>query len=149
LIKGLRRFGDRYFFQKSEGFQRQIARIESGVRSLSQIFRSGWKIMADSIRTIDVDTTIAALQQGLTSIPVEQAIAVIESWQQQLQGTDLAEDLGDLKAALSQGDVSSISQILTDLGEDTSEAAADATGDTAVKVEQLGDLLSQAGQSLA
>ncbi|MBW4441604.1 MAG: hypothetical protein KME10_10295 [Plectolyngbya sp. WJT66-NPBG17] len=105
--------------------------------------------MADSIRTIDVDTTIAALQQGLTSIPVEQAIAVIESWQQQLQGTDLAEDLGDLKAALSQGDVSSISQILTDLGEDTSEAAADATGDTAVKVEQLGDLLSQAGQSLA
>ncbi len=104
--------------------------------------------MADS-RTIDVDTTIAALQQGLTVIPVEQAIAVIESWQQQLQGTDLAEDLGDLKAALSQGDVSSISQILTDLGEDTSEAAAEATGDVAVKVEQLGELLSQAGQSLA
>lgn len=105
--------------------------------------------MADSIRTIDVDTTIAALQQGLTSIPVEQAIAVIESWQQQLQGTDLAEDLGDLKAALTSGDVASISQILSDLGEDTSEAAADATGDVAVKVEQLGELLTQAGQSLA
>lgn len=105
--------------------------------------------MADSIRTIDVDTTIAALQQGLTSIPVEQAIAVIESWQQQLQGTDLAEDLGDLKAALSKGDASSISQILSDLGEDTSEAAADATGDVAVKVEQLGELLTQAGRSLA
>ncbi|MER3434452.1 MAG: hypothetical protein C4288_13755 [Leptolyngbya sp. ERB_1_1] len=104
--------------------------------------------MADSIRAIDVDTTIAALQQGLTSIPVEQAIAVIESWQQQLQGTDLAEDLGDLKAALSEGDVSAISEILTDLGEDTSEAAAEATGDVAVKVEQLGELLSQAGQSL-
>ncbi|BAU09810.1 hypothetical protein LEP3755_02850 [Leptolyngbya sp. NIES-3755] len=105
--------------------------------------------MADSVRTIDVDTTIAALQQGLTSIPVEQAIAVIESWQQQLQGTDLAEDLGDLKAALQQGDASMISQILIDLGEDTSEAAADATGDVAVKVEQLGELLSQAGESLA
>ncbi|GAP94374.1 hypothetical protein [Leptolyngbya sp. NIES-2104] len=105
--------------------------------------------MADSVRTVDVDTTIAALQQGLTSIPVEQAIAVIESWQQQLQGTDLAEDLGDLKAALTQGDASAISQILTDLGEDTSEAAADATGDVAVKVEQLGELLSQAGQSIA
>jgi len=104
--------------------------------------------MADSIRTIDIDTTIAALQQGLTSIPVEQAIAVIESWQQQLQGTDLAEDLGELKAALSEGDVSAISEILTDLGEDTSEAAAEATGDVAVKVEQLGELLSQAGQSL-
>lgn len=105
--------------------------------------------MADSTRTIDVDTTIAALQQGLTAIPVEQAIAVIESWQQQLQGTDLAEDLGDLKAALSAGDAGKISQILTDLGEDTSEAAAEATGDVAVKVEQLGELLSQAGQSLA
>ncbi|MGG6264626.1 hypothetical protein ACQ4M3_15220 [Leptolyngbya sp. AN03gr2] len=105
--------------------------------------------MADSVRTIDVDTTIAALQQGLTSIPVEQAIAVIESWQQQLQGTDLAEDLGDLKAALQQGDASMISQIMIDLGEDTSEAAADATGDVAVKVEQLGELLSQAGESLA
>ncbi|MBE9013803.1 hypothetical protein IQ250_26810 [Pseudanabaenaceae cyanobacterium LEGE 13415] len=105
--------------------------------------------MADSIRTIDVDTTISALQQGLTSIPVEEAIAVIESWQQQLQGTDLAEDLGDLKAALQQGDASAISQIMIDLGEDTSEAAADATGDVAVKVEQLGELLSQAGESLA
>lgn len=105
--------------------------------------------MADSVRSVDVDTTIAALQQGLTAIPVEQAIAVIESWQQQLQGTDLAEDLGDLKAALSQGDAGAISQILIDLGEDTSEAAADATGDVAVKVEQLGELLSQAGESLA
>lgn len=105
--------------------------------------------MADSIRSIDVDTTIAALQQGLTSVPLEDAIAVIESWQQQLQGTDLAEDLGDLKQALQSGDVSSISEILSDLGEDTSEAAADASGDVAVKVEQLGELLSQAGQSLA
>lgn len=105
--------------------------------------------MADSIRTIDVDTTISALQQGLTSIPVEQAIAVIESWQQQLQGTDLSEDLGALKAALSEGDVAAISEILIDLGEDTSESAADATGDIAVKVEQLGELLTQAGESLA
>lgn len=105
--------------------------------------------MAKSIKTIDVDTTISALQGGLTSIPIEQAIAVIESWQQQLQGTDLAEDLGALKAALSDGDVAAISEILMDLGEDTSESAADATGDIAVKVERLGELLSQAGESLA
>lgn len=104
--------------------------------------------MADQTRTVDIDTTIAALQQGLTSVPLEQAIAVIESWQHQLQGTDLAEDLGDLKQALTDGDTDSIAQILTDLGEDTSESAANATGDVAVKVEQLGELLSQAGQSL-
>ncbi len=105
--------------------------------------------MADSTRTVDVDTTIGALQQGLTSVPVEEAIAIIESWQQQLQGSDLAEDLGDLKQALLSGDVASIAQIMSDLGEDTSDAAANATGDVAVKVEQLGELLSEAGQSLA
>lgn len=104
--------------------------------------------MADSIRTIDVDTTIATLQQGLTAIPIEQAIAVVESWQQQLQGTDLAEDLGDLKQALADGDSDTIAQILVDLGEDTSDAASDATGNVAVKVEQLGELLAEAGQSL-
>ncbi len=104
--------------------------------------------MADSTRTVDVDTTIAALQQGLTSVPMQDAIAVIESWQQQLQGTDLAEDLADLKQALQSGDSGAISQIMSDLGEDTSDAAADASGDVAVKVEQLGELLSQAGQSL-
>jgi hypothetical protein len=104
--------------------------------------------MADTTRTIDIDTTIAALQQGLTSVPIEQAISIIKSWQQQLQGTDLAEDLGDLKQALTNGDSSSIAQILSDLGEDTSESAASATVDIAVKVEQLGELLSQAGQSL-
>jgi hypothetical protein len=104
--------------------------------------------MADTTRTIDIDSTIAALQQGLTSIPIEQAIAIIESWQQQLQGADLAEDLGDLKQALQSGDTQSIAQIMSDLGEDTSESASAATGDIAVKVEQLGELLSQAGQSL-
>jgi hypothetical protein len=104
--------------------------------------------MADSTRTIDIDTTIAALQQGLTVIPVNEAIAVIESWRQQLQGTDLAEDLGELKQALEEGDTDLLSQLLVDIGEDTSESAASATGDTALKVEQLGELLSQAGQSL-
>lgn len=104
--------------------------------------------MTDSIRTIDVDSTIAALQQGLTSIPAEDAIAVIESWQQQIEGSDLAEDLGELKLALQSGDSAAIAELLVDIGEDTSESAASATGDVAMKVEQLGELLSQAGQSL-
>ncbi|NDJ16241.1 hypothetical protein [Myxacorys almedinensis] len=104
--------------------------------------------MADSTRTIDVDNTIAVLQQGLTSIPEGDAIAIIESWQQQLEGSDLAEDLGELKQALQSGNSSAIAQIMVDLGEDTSESAASATGDIAIKVEQLGEMLSQAGQSL-
>ena len=96
---------------------------------------------------VDIDTTIAALQQGLTAIPADQAVTVIEGWQQQLQGTDLAEDLGELKQALLSGDAASISEILSDLGEDTSEAAADAPSDVSAKVKQLGTLLAQAGSS--
>jgi hypothetical protein len=100
---------------------------------------------------VDIDTTIAALQQGLTAIPAEQAIAVIESWQQQLQGNDLAEDLGELKAALSSGKTSkgmSLAEILNDIGQDTTEAAASADPSAAAKVKQLGELLTQAASSL-
>ncbi len=99
----------------------------------------------------DLDTTIAALQQGLTAIPTDQAIAVIDSWQQQLQGNDLAEDLGELKAALTSGKTSkgmSLAEILADIGQDTTEAAANADPGAAAKVKQLGELLSQAASSL-
>jgi hypothetical protein len=99
----------------------------------------------------DIDTTIAALQKGLTAIPTDQAIAVIDSWQQQLQGNDIAEDLGELKAALTSGTTSkgmSLAEILADIGQDTSEAAESADPSTVAKVKQLGALLSQAASSL-
>ncbi|MBC8123387.1 MAG: hypothetical protein H7Y22_16305 [Gemmatimonadaceae bacterium] len=105
--------------------------------------------MSDTSISSDLDQTIAALQGGLTSIPPETAVAVIESWQQKLQGTDLADDLGQLKAALSGGSASaSVSSLLSDLGEDTTETASSASGDVASKLQQLGQLLSQAGTSL-
>lgn len=47
------------------------------------------------------------------------------------------------------GDASAIVTILTDLGEDTQEAAASATdANAAPKARQLGDLLAQAANSL-
>jgi hypothetical protein len=105
-------------------------------------------LMADAIQNVDIDSTISALQRDLTSIPTDQAVAIINNWQQELSGTDLAEDLGELKEALLSGDTSSIAEILVDLGEDTQNAAANATGDVATKVQRLGELLSQAGNSL-
>jgi hypothetical protein len=99
----------------------------------------------------NVDTTIAALKQGLTSIPTDQAIAVIESWQQQLQGNDLANDLGELKTALTSGTTSkgmSLADVLASIGEDTTEAAKGADAGASAKVKQLGELLSQAASSL-
>ena len=100
---------------------------------------------------IDFDTTIAALQQDLTTIPTADAIALIESWQQQLQGNDIAEDLGELKQALisgTSGKGESIGAIMTDLGEDTAELAANASGDVAAKARQLAELLQRTGKSL-
>ena len=104
--------------------------------------------MADAIQNVDLDSTISALQRELTSIPTDQAIAIINTWQQQLSGTDLAEDLGELKEALLSGDVDSIADLLVDLGEDTQNIAANTTGDIADKVQRLGEMLCQAGSSL-
>ncbi|MEA5513169.1 hypothetical protein [Nodularia sp. UHCC 0506] len=104
--------------------------------------------MADAIKNVDIDSTISALQKNLTSIPTDQAMAIINTWQQQLSGTDLAEDLGELKEALLNGDTESIAQMLVDLGEDTQSAGTNATGDIANKVQRLGELLCQAGNSL-
>jgi hypothetical protein len=100
---------------------------------------------------VDIDTTIAALQKGLTAIPTDQAIAVIDGWQQQLQGNDIAEKLGELKSALSSGTTSkgmSLAEILADIGKNTTEAASSADPGAAEKVKQLGELLSQAASSL-
>ncbi|CEJ48064.1 hypothetical protein [Umezakia ovalisporum] len=104
--------------------------------------------MADAIQNVDIDSTISALQRDLTSIPTDQAIAIINTWQQQLSGTDFAEDLGELKEAILSGDTESIADILADLGQDTQSAAANATGDVAGKVLQLGETLCQASSSL-
>ncbi|MGV0024948.1 hypothetical protein [Phormidesmis priestleyi] len=105
--------------------------------------------MADSTQTVDLDSTIAALQGGLTSLPPEAAVGAIESWQQQLQGTEIAETLGQLKQALTAGGGSSIGSLLADLGSQTSAAAGSASGDAASKLQQLGQLLAQAGSSIS
>ena len=101
-------------------------------------------------QTADIDTTIAALQQGITEIPVEEAIALLESWQQQLQGLGIADDLGELKQALQkQKSADAIANLLVDLGADTAEELAIETSeDVAEKIRQLASLLTQAGNAL-
>lgn len=98
----------------------------------------------------DIDSTIAALESGITAIPVEQSIAVLESWQHQLQGLDIANDLGELKDALRKGkSADAIANLLTRLGEDTlGELSIETSDEVAAKIRQLADLLSQAGRTL-
>lgn len=106
--------------------------------------------------TSDLDTTIGALQGGLTSVNPATAVSVISNWQQQLQGSSdstlksIAEDLGDLKDQLTSGnlDGKAIGAVLTRLGSKTATAAASADGQVASKLQTLGKLLSGAGSSL-
>lgn len=106
--------------------------------------------MADTTH-IDIDSTIAALQGGLTSIPPEAAVSTIEAWQQQLQGTAIAETLGQLKMALTGGGggVSGVRQLLIDLGSQAETAAGSATGGDASKLQQLAKVLSDVSNSIS
>ena len=99
--------------------------------------------MTYSTQSADIDKTIAALEQDPNSVPPEEAIALIEGWQQELEGNDIGADLGELKQALQQNDTAKINLILSDLSEDTLEAAVDLPGDISTKVQQIGMLLSQ------
>jgi hypothetical protein len=109
--------------------------------------------MASKKTTADLDKTISILQEDLTSVPAEEAIAIIENWQKQLAGTDIAEELDELKSILADGgdDSEVLSSLLADLGEDTIAMADsdDINEDVATKIEQLGELLSQMSDSAA
>lgn len=103
--------------------------------------------MAIITRT-DLDSTIAALQGGLTCISWETAGTTLDYWQDQLAGTELAQHLGELKTTLREGNVEgSLTRLLVAIGKATTEAADHETGDTAVKLNQLGHLLSEMGRS--
>lgn len=103
--------------------------------------------------TADLDSTISALKGGLTSIPPEAAVANIESWQQQVQGAapELASALGKLKSALTGGTATpeSLSQLLAEIGSQTSAAGASTGGAAGSQLQELGKMLTETGASLA
>lgn len=105
-------------------------------------------MMADMMQTLDLNTTISVLQQDISSISMDEAMALIDSWHQQLQGTDIAQKLIELKQILIGGNTGSISKMLVDIGENISVGAANSTDDVAANVQKLGNMLIQAGNSL-
>lgn len=98
----------------------------------------------------ELNRTIALLQQDLSVVSLEDALAILESWISQLQGLEIANDLGELKDALrKQKSPDAIANLLIELGGDTtSELLIETSEETATKVRQLADLLTQAGRSL-
>lgn len=101
--------------------------------------------MENTTESGTLDQTIALLQSGLVSIDPEAAIANIEAWQKQLVGTEMSETLGELKLAIDGGIRSGeIGSILSHLGKQAAAAAGTQEGNSASKLQQLGELLSNA-----
>ena len=96
--------------------------------------------------------TITTLEEGLTNVPLEAAVANLKGWQSTLQASNetalqkLGVQLGELSEALQAEtiDGEEVSRLLVTLGEGTSAVAA---GDE--ELARLGTLLSGAGGSLA
>ena len=100
-----------------------------------------------------VEETVAALEGGVTNIPLEAALANIQGWQTTLEASDdtalqeLGTLLGDLAAELQAETINpaEIGNLLTSLGEGTS-LAAESAGDE--QLASLGALLTQTAGSL-
>lgn len=97
----------------------------------------------------DLDLTIATLQQDLSTVAPEDAIAIIENWQDHFQRHDLAADLEQLKQAIANNDTPAIADILGAVGEDTTgETASSGVDEFEPKIKQLGTLLTQVSETL-
>ena len=103
--------------------------------------------------TPTVEETNAALEGGVTNIPLDAALANIEGWQETLEASDdtalqaIGAQLGELATALQADtiDGEEVSGLLSSLGESTT-AAAEGAGDD--QLAELGALLTQTGSSL-
>ncbi len=96
--------------------------------------------------------TISTLQEGVSNIPLEAALANIEGWRSTLESSDdpaqqiVGSQLGDLASALETTpiDAREVSSLLVGLGKSTVILGESAGEDQLVA---LGDLLTQAGSS--
>ncbi len=101
-----------------------------------------------------LDETISTLQDGVTNIPLDAALANIEGWRQTLESSDdaaqqiVGSQLGDLASALQTKpiDEREVGSLLVSLGKSTVILGEDAGND---QLTALGDLLTQAGSSLS
>ncbi|MGG6265509.1 hypothetical protein ACQ4M3_05830 [Leptolyngbya sp. AN03gr2] len=108
--------------------------------------------MVNIIQPTDLEATLNIARQDLTAVDPVVAIALIERWQTQLEKTPVFGKLSELKQAILEGRSSTIANLLDELGQATCAMVAHVSdhgsANAEVQVDQLGELLSQAGQSL-
>lgn len=101
-----------------------------------------------------LDETISTLQDGITNIPLDAALANIEGWRPMLESSDdaaqqiVGSQLGDLASALQTDPIDGreVGSLLVSVGKSTVIVGEDAGND---QLAALGDLLTQAGSALS
>ena len=102
----------------------------------------------------NAEETIAALEEGITNLPLEAALTTIGGWRETLEASDdtalriIGVQLGDLTTALQSEPINpgEVGSLLTALGKATVIVGEDADNDQALAI---GDLLTQAGTMLS
>jgi predicted small secreted protein len=100
--------------------------------------------------------TLSALEGGVRQMPVSAAVSNINGWQKKLRNSDaqgasqIVSTLGELKNALQQSQIDGqrVGDLLSQLGEQTTQAADNVQGQQATQLKQLGSTLSKAGSQL-
>lgn len=106
--------------------------------------------------TKQLDTTLKAAQDGLTTLSANQGVKAIDGWLSTLEKADfrgakvIHENLGKLKTHLEAGDLdaATIAQLLKTLGEETARTASHVDGADGKKITQLAELLGRSAAGL-
>lgn len=101
----------------------------------------------------ELDDAIATLQEELTFVPPTKALSLIDTFQQQVEDlgkSEIASNLSALKQLLTSGSAtgSDIGRVLVQLGSQTTSTASGADASISSQLQQLGQLLNEAGNSL-
>lgn len=108
--------------------------------------------MPETAQMADFDATIHFLQQDLASVDIPLALNYIAQWEHKLQGTEIFQDLMNLKQAILDGHLAELEETLRKVSEDTIATANKMRGsgfsEAAAKIEQIGQLLAQASRNV-
>jgi hypothetical protein len=107
---------------------------------------------------VTAQSTVTLLRKGVRNVASNRAVQNINGWQKKLQQQGGAEQslsqidstLGELKTELlaDRIDGPATGALLSKLGQQTTQAAQNASGSTAQQLRQLGQLLTQAGNQM-
>ncbi len=109
-----------------------------------------------NIRDEDLDSTIATLEEGVRSLPIERAISEVDGWQKKLEASgdpglqpivDNLRELKELLAAEGTFEDPDVARLLVELGDRAQAVAVSGTASpVADKLQLLSHILTEEGR---